>query len=107
MRQLPNCHLPFRSASGGVIAPVFLTPVDDAEGPSTAPLVELDQADAEEHGETAIQLREAERYEYEVRADNNADLRVRCSLATRRKSLGVRGRPDAGLIETRSFCGTL
>ena len=107
MRQLPSYRLPFRTPSGSVLAHVVLTPMADAESYSTAPLVELDQADAQEHGETAIQLREAERYEYEVEAENDADLRLRCSLATRRRALGADGTPDAGLIETRSFCGTL
>jgi predicted component of viral defense system (DUF524 family) len=107
MRQLPNYRLPFRTPSGAFLAHVVLTPMTDGESYSTAPLVEVDQADAQEHGETAIQLREAERYEYEVKTDNDSDLRLRCSLATRRKALGVDGTPDAGLIETRSFCGTL
>ena len=47
------------------LAHVVLTPVNDAASLSTAPLVEMGQADAQEHGETTIQLREAERYEYE------------------------------------------
>jgi predicted component of viral defense system (DUF524 family) len=35
-------------------------------------------------------------------------LRLRCSLSSRRRSLGNGvAKPDAGLIETRSFCGTL
>ena len=39
---------------------------------------------------------------------NGAGLRLRCSLSSRRRSLGNGGgKPDAGLIETRSFCGTL
>ncbi len=53
-------------------------------------------------------MRESERYEYEVVPTNGGDLRLRCSLSTRRRSLGnFGGKPDAGLIETRSFCGTL
>lgn len=106
MRPLQEYPLPFRSPSGTVLAHVILTPIRDAEGASSAPLAEADEADAREHGETTIQLREAERYEYEVAPANGADLRLRCSLASRRKSLKP-GAPDAGLIETRSFCGTL
>jgi hypothetical protein len=90
-----------------VLAHVTLTPGKDAESLSTAPLAEVDEGDAREHGETTIQLREAERYEYEVSSTNGADLRLRCSLSSRRRSLGKTGKPDAGLIETRSFCGTL
>lgn len=107
MRALSECRIPFRSPSGAVLADVTLTPSKDAGRASTAPLVKVDEAGAREHGETAIQLREAERYEYEVRTVNGVDLRLRCSLANRRRSLGKLGKPDAGLIETRSFCGTL
>ncbi len=79
-----------------------------AESASTAPLAQMDEKDAREHGETTVQLRESERYEYEVVPANGADLRLRCSLSSRRRSLGTGGgKPDAGLIETRSFCGTL
>jgi predicted component of viral defense system (DUF524 family) len=91
-----------------VVAHVALVPVKDAESASTAPLAETDEEDAREHGETTVQLRESERYEYEVVPANGADLRLRCSLSSRRRSLGAGGgKPDAGLIETRSFCGTL
>ena len=108
MRVLPDSSVPFRSPSGAVVAHVTLTPVKDAETASTAPLVEKDEEDVREHGETTVQLRESERYEYEVIPGNGADLRLRCSLSRRRRSLGTGGeKPDAGLIETRSFCGTL
>lgn len=108
MRVLPDTSVPFRSPSGAVAAHVTLIPVKDAESASTAPLAETDDEDAREHGETMVQLRESERYEYEVVPANGADLRLRCSLSSRRRSLGSSGgRPDAGLIETRSFCGTL
>lgn len=49
-----------------MVAHVTLVPVRDAEGASTAPLAETDEEDAREHGETTVQLRESERYEYEV-----------------------------------------
>ncbi len=108
MRVLPETSIPFRSPSGAVIASVTLIPVKDAESASTAPLAEADEEEAREHGETTVQLRESERYEYEVVPANGADLRLRCSLSSRRRSLGSSGgKPDAGLIETRSFCGTL
>jgi predicted component of viral defense system (DUF524 family) len=108
MRVLPHTSVPFRSPSGAVLAHVILMPVKDAESASTAPLAETDEEDAREHGETTVQLRESERYEYEVVPANGADLRLRCSLSSRRRSLGTGGeKPDAGLIETRSFCGTL
>ena len=108
MRILPDTSVPFRSPSGAVVAHVTLMPVKDAESASTAPLGETDEEDAREHGETTVQLRESERYEYEVVPANGADLRLRCSLSSRRRSLGSGGgKPDAGLIETRSFCGTL
>jgi len=71
-------------------------------------LAETDEEDARDHGETTIQLRESERYEYEVVPTNGAALRLRCGLSSRRRSLGKSSeKPDAGLIETRSFCGTL
>jgi len=108
MRVLPDTSVPFRSPSGAVVAHVTLMPVKDAESTATAPLAETDEEDAREHGETTVQLRESERYEYEVVCANGADLRLRCSLSSRRRSLGTGGeKPDAGLIETRSFCGTL
>jgi len=108
MRALPETSIPFRSPSGAVVAHVTLIPVKDAENAATAPLTETDEEDAREHGETTVQLRESERYEYEVVPTNGADLRLRCSLSSRRRSLGAGGgKLDAGLIETRSFCGTL
>lgn len=108
MRVLSRTRIPFRSRSGEMVAHVDLIPVKDAVTAATAPLVELDLDDAREHGETPIQLRESERYEYEVVAVNDLDLRLRCSLSSRHRNLGSGGgRRDSGLIETRSFCGTL
>jgi predicted component of viral defense system (DUF524 family) len=108
MRALADARVPFRSSSGTVVAQIALMPMKDAESASTAPLAETDEEDAREHGETTIQLRESERYEYEVIPASGGDLRLRCSLASRRRSLGNSPeKPDAGLIETRSFCGTL
>jgi predicted component of viral defense system (DUF524 family) len=108
MRVLTHTRVPFRSPSGAVVAHVNLMPVKDAESASSAPLAETDEEDARDHGETTIQLRESERYEYEVVPTNGAALRLRCGLSSRRRSLGKSSeKPDAGLIETRSFCGTL
>jgi predicted component of viral defense system (DUF524 family) len=106
VRTLFHHRLPFRSPSGAVLAHLVLTPIRDAASPASAPLVETDEADAREHGQTEVQLREAERYEYEIDPANGLDLRLRCSAGSRRKSLKP-GAPDAGLIETGSFCGTL
>jgi predicted component of viral defense system (DUF524 family) len=106
MRALPQHRLPFRSPSGAVVGHLVLTPIRDAASPASAPLAEVDDADAREHGQSEVQLREAERYEYEVEPANGADLRLRCSVSSRRKSLKPEA-PDAGLIETGSFCGTL
>jgi predicted component of viral defense system (DUF524 family) len=107
VRSLPHCVIPFRSLAGILIARVKITPIKDGASDETAPLVEIDESDAKEYGETAIQLRESERYEYELISENGEDIRLRCSLASRRKSLEANARPDAGRIETRTFCGTL
>ena len=104
MQALSQTSVPFRSPFGEIVAHVKLTPVKNA----TAPLAEATEEDAREHGEMTVQLRESERYEYEVVPANGADLRLRCSLSSRRSSLDHGGeKPDEGLIETRSFCGTL
>lgn len=107
MRPLPEFRVPFRLPSGAVLAHITVTPCRDAESAASAPLAEADEAEAREHGETTVQLRESERYEYELIPANGGDLRLRCSLSTRRRNLGNSGKPDAGLIETRSYCGTL
>ena len=107
MRALAEYAIPFRSSSGVLLARVRLTPSKDFNGDSSAPIVEIDEVEAREHGETPVQLRESERYEYEVLPENGDDLRLRCSLSNRRRSLANSGARDAGLIETRTFCGTL
>lgn len=104
--------IPFFSASGALVAKMRLIPFRPPESGApdeVAPLVELDETSAGEHGETMLQLRESERYEYEIVPEGaNCDLRLRCSLARRHRSLGENSnKPDAGLIETRSYCGTL
>lgn len=107
MRALAEHDIAFRAPSGVVLARVRLTPAKEASSDATAPLAQVDEAEAREHGETPVQLRESERYEYQVVPENGADLRLRCSLASRRRSLGESGGPDAGLVETKTFCGTL
>ncbi len=106
MRALSNCRIPFYSRNGQLVAHVLLTPVRDATTPEIAPLVRIDDDEARQHGETPLQLRETERYEYEVEPIYEGDLRLRCRLATRRKSLQP-GSRDAGMIDTGSYCGTL
>lgn len=107
MRPLSDHEVPFRSSSGVLLARVKLTPAKAFSSDGLAPLVEMDEADAREHGETTVQLRESERYEYEVFSENGDDLRLRSSLSSRRSSLGGSEVRDAGLIETKTFCGTL
>lgn len=103
-----EAKLEFRSTSGVVLAYVHIVPVKESAEISSGPLIESGEPEAREFGEARWQLREGERYEYEVTALNGSDLRLRSSLSTRRKSLGTSGKkPDSGLIETRSFCGTL
>lgn len=107
MRALTEYDIDFRAPSGATLARVRLTPAKEVLSDSTAPLAQIDEAEAREHGETPVQLRESERYEYQVVPENGGDLRLRCSLASRRRSLGTEDGPDAGLIETKTFCGTL
>src|SRR5438552_9625574 len=101
-----SAEIPFRSAAGVLVAYAVITPVKDAGTVATAPLIQIDQADAQENGETEIQLRESESYEYEVRVPAGQDLRLRCSLAERRKTI-KNGQPDAGRLDTSCWCGTL
>lgn len=108
MRILNDTIIPFRSPSGTIVAHVALIPVKEANNALTAPLVEINEADAREHGETTVQLRESERYEYEVLPLHGEDFRLRSSLSSRRRSFRREGMAsDAGMIETRAFCGTL
>lgn len=107
MRALSEYEIPFRDFSGNIVAHVKLTPVKEPTTDASTPLVQIDDAEAHEHGETSVQLRESERYEYQVISETFIDLRLRCSLSSRRRSLGTDCQPDAGLIETKSFCGTL
>lgn len=109
MQKLEDTLIPFRTATGDVIAKLRLTATRDVSNDDIAPIVKISAIDASDHGETRIQLKEAERYEYEIEdiAAPKRDLRLRCSRSARRKSLNKEGSLDAGLLETGSFCGTL
>lgn len=107
MHALSEQSIQVQSPSGDLVAHIRFTATRDARSIATAPIIEVDEAEAREHGESLVQLRESERYEYEVVTAGGRDLRLRCSLSTRRRTLGRHGLPDAGLIETGSFCGTL
>ncbi|MDC3335791.1 DUF2357 domain-containing protein [Opitutales bacterium] len=106
-----ECFIPCLSKTGEEVAQIILIPFKDAKNDFTSPIVEISDSDASEFGETRTQLRESERYEYEVRPISEySDLRLRCSLSKRRKSLDHKKKisaNDAGILETRSFCGTL
>lgn len=106
MKTISNVRIPFHDRSGSTIAYLSIVACRDAMPDRPSPLIERDTLDSREHGETSIQLCESERYEYEIESTFQGDLRLRCSLATRRRSLKP-GQRDAGLIETRSFCGSL
>lgn len=107
MSILPECRIPFNTGFGGIDATIILTPGQPGETLETAPLIEIDSNLAAENGETVVQLREGCFYEYEIEpAIANRDLRLRCSLAKRRTNLRTDS-PDAGRIETGSYCGTL
>ena len=79
---------------------------EESKKGKATPLVEVPEQEAAQLGESRFQLCESERYEYEVENHGPFDLRLRCSLADRRKGLKA-NQTDAGLIETRSYCGGL
>ena len=81
-----TAEIPFRSPAGVLLGHVVITPVRDAASLATAPLIEIDPADAQEHGETEIQLKESESYEYEVKASASEERTIRASadVAARR-----------------------
>ena len=106
MAALAKARIPCRSPSGIIVAHIEITPERDAITAASAPLIEIQPLDAKEHGETIIQLRESETYEYEVQGPPGYDLRLLCSLARRRRNLAP-GQPDAGRLDTSCWCGTL
>ena len=109
MQQLDYTLIPFCTATGDVIAELRLTATREVLIDDIAPIIKLSASDASDHGETRVQLKEAERYEYEIEniAEPQGDFRLRCSRSARRRSLKMEGSIDAGLLETGSFCGTL
>lgn len=119
MTSLPEISLRCLSATGKHIADLYIASVGDKGGknPDRPSITEVRRIDADQFGETPYQLCEGQRYEYEVHPSENADLRLRCSLASRRVTLrrsytvDTNDKPtsvsDAGLIETGTFCGSL
>jgi len=111
MKALPDTTQSFLSDAGEVLAEVRLTAVrdyKDTDPVEIAPIVKLEQSEADKHGETSVQLKEAERYEYEIfNPTQGRDLRLHATGASRRKSLRDNKLLDAGMLETGSFCGTL
>ena len=109
MQALDETLIPFRTATGEVLAELRLIATRDAASVEISPLIELSAHEASEYGETARQLKEAERYEYEIIniVEPDRGLRLRCDRSKRRRGLKMKDSPDAGLLETGSFCGTL
>src|SRR5262245_46736031 len=108
MQSLPEFRFSCRSPGGAIIGHILIVPEEDSEKPELAPLVQVDEAIAREHGETPVQLRELGRYEYEVQPlGARRDLRLRCRLIAWRRKRSVGHLNDTGRIETRNFCGTL
>jgi predicted component of viral defense system (DUF524 family) len=109
MQTLDETLIPFRTATGEVLAKLRLIATRDAASVEISPLIELSAHEATEYGETARQLKEAERYEYEIINIGEPDrgLRLRCDRSKRRRGMKMKDSPDAGLLETGSFCGTL
>lgn len=109
MESLDDITIPFTSRTGEILAKIALTATreprkDTAE---TAPIIRLTSEETQQYGETSEQLKEAERYEYEIiGCEDGRDLRLRCDRAARRKSLKQKPE-DAGLLETANFCGKL
>lgn len=96
--------IPMIDADGTTAAWLEITPRRALLGQENDALILVDPATATENGETELQLKEAETYEYVVR--DAPGLRLRSRLSTRFKRLND-GDVDAGLIETGNFCGTL
>jgi predicted component of viral defense system (DUF524 family) len=109
MEPLDDITLPFTSRTGEVLAQLVLTSTREPrkDMAEMAPIIRVTPEEAQQYGETTAQLKEAERYEYEIIASKEGrDFRLRCDRATRWKSLKQK-REDAGLLETANFCGTL
>jgi len=93
-----------RDQWGDEVASLEITPRRNLAGNPSDALVCVDPAIAAEYGETELQLKEAETYEYLLQGADGK--RLRSSLSTRLKRLRD-DEEDAGLIETGNFCGTL
>jgi predicted component of viral defense system (DUF524 family) len=108
MRQLATCRIPFLSPAGDLVAHVEIAATRSESKEELAPIVQITEAEAREYGESEIQLRESERYEYEVLAADDSFLSLKCdrphSVCWRSRRNHAR---DTGFLETRSFCGTL
>jgi predicted component of viral defense system (DUF524 family) len=107
---LPDCRIPFYTSSGRLVAHVIIAPrssflPNNSSGISS--IIEIPEADAREYGETRVQLRENERYDYMVKPVSlGSKLKLRSSLSDSRLNF-TQGEFDSGTIETRSFCGAL
>jgi predicted component of viral defense system (DUF524 family) len=108
MRQLSTCRIPFLSPAGDLVAHVEIAATRQEAKEELSPIIQIDEAEAREYGESEIQLRESERYEYEVIAADETLLFLKCdkphSVCWRSQRRHAR---DTGFLETRSFCGTL
>jgi predicted component of viral defense system (DUF524 family) len=102
---LQSARLPLFNSSGTALAWLEITPVGEQLGKQSDPLVLVDIGLANEYGETELQLKEAELYEYQL-TDTTCEYRLRSSLSNRRKNLRP-GDLDAGRIDTKNYCGTL
>lgn len=95
--------VPLLDGNGRKVAELFLFPTrkgDESCESDNSSLFVTDEATAAKFGEQTIQLRERERYEYEI-----ADVRyvlAEDSCVTRSRSA-----PHRGFIETGDFCGCL
>lgn len=96
--------IPLVNGEGQTLGHLQLTPRRDLRGEPSDSIICIEPASAEEWGESQIQLKEAETYEYHLR--DAAGLRIRSSFSKRFKSLS-HIEDDAGLIETGNFCGAL
>lgn len=106
MEPVSECEIPFRGLGGKIIGRLRIVSTTEPSAATAAPLVRLNSAELNEFAESEFQLREGECYEYELRTCAEDGLVLRSSLSARRRSLAA-GAPDAGRIETRSYCGTL
>ena len=99
--------LPLHNDLGQVMAELHLWPTKEEKDPQakTSSLFLLDHSLAEQSGEREIQLRERERYEYEIRVPKDSQTRYALKeLPGIRRSLRA---DNAGTIETRDATGVM